>query len=209
MTEKSKELVCTPCALQFDKKVVFDLHISLVHETTISESGEMLAIEENQDFVLASEAIQKISPKTSASFPCESCNKVFTLNGSLKRHIKSIHEENRPFKCTACEKTFKLKNYLKRHFSSVHENKRPHKCTICKKTFKENNHLKRHFSSVHEMKKPHKCELCNLKFGFKFNLKAHNTRVHKWIKSNQSKEGDNSHDLSSVTNNKCDNYVPQ
>ena len=202
MTEKSKELVCTPCALQFDKKVVFDLHISLVHETTKSESGEMLAIEENQDCVLVSEAIQKISPKTSASFPCESCNKVFTLNGSLKRHIQCIHEKNRPFKCSACEKTFKLKNYLKRHFSSVHENKRPHKCTICKKTFKENNHLKRHFSSVHEKKKPHRCELCNLNFGFKFNLKAHVVRVH---------EGDNSNDPSTATKSKikCDNYVPQ
>ena len=76
---------------------MFDLHISLVHETTKSESGEMLAIEENQDFVLASEAIQKISPKTSASFPCESCNKVFNLNGSLKRHIISIHEEKKTF----------------------------------------------------------------------------------------------------------------
>ena len=62
MTEKSKELICTSCALQFDKKVVFDLHISLVHETAKSESGETLsAIEENQDFVPASEAIQKIS----------------------------------------------------------------------------------------------------------------------------------------------------
>ena len=62
MTEKLKELICTPCALQFDKKVVFDLHISLVHETAKSESGETLsAIEENQDF--ASEAIQTISCK--------------------------------------------------------------------------------------------------------------------------------------------------
>ena len=202
MTEKSKELVCTPCALQFDKKVVFDLHISLVHETTKSESGERLAIEGDQDFVIVSGAIQKISPKTSASFPCESCNKVFTLNGSLKRHIQCIHEKNRPFKCSACEKTFKLKNYLKRHFSSVHENKRPHKCIICKKTFKENNHLKRHFSSVHEKKKPHRCELCNLNFGFKFNLKAHIIRVH---------EGDNSNDPSTATESKikCDNYVPQ
>ena len=67
MTEKSKELVCTPCALQFDKKVVFDLHISLVHETTNSESGETIsAIEENQDF--ASEAIQKISCRGSRVF---------------------------------------------------------------------------------------------------------------------------------------------
>ena len=80
MTEKSKELICTSCALQFDKKVVFDLHISLVHETAKSESGETLsAIEENQDFVLASEPIPKIACKASASFPCESCNTIFTL----------------------------------------------------------------------------------------------------------------------------------
>ena len=193
MTEKSKELICTPCALQFDKKVVFDLHISLVHETAKSESGEALsAIEENQDFVLASEAIQKISCKTSAPFPCESCDKNFTLKINLKRHIKSIHEENRSFKCTVCEKTFKQKSNLKIHFSSVHEKKKviistptvkklreKKSCNwvfengiVCRKTFHKTCNLKVHMQ-MHRGIKPFQCYFCGQNFRQNSNLKNH------------------------------------
>ena len=61
MTEKSEDLFCNPCALQFDKKIVFDLHTSLLHETAKSESGETISF-----------------TKPSAPFQCERCNKIFT-----------------------------------------------------------------------------------------------------------------------------------
>ena len=172
MTEKSEDLFCNPCALQFDKKIVFDLHTSLLHETAEPESGETISF-----------------TKPSAPFQCERCNKFFTLKGSLNRHIKTIHEEHRPFKCTVCEKNFNRKYDLKMHFSSVHEKKKPCKCEvrceICTVKFAH------HVTQVHETErlKPYQCKwvlenglLCGKKLYKAHNLKVH-MQMHRGIKS--------------------------
>ena len=124
--------------------------------------------------------------KPSAPFQCERCNKIFTLKGSLNRHIRNVHEEHRPFKCTVCEKNFCQKYDLKVHFSSVHEKKKPCKCEIrceiCTVEFA-------HVTQVNERLKPYQCNwvlenglLCGKKLYKAHNLKVH-MQMHRGIKS--------------------------
>ena len=45
---------------------------------------------------------------------CEVCNKSFTQNNNLQRHLK-IHIGQKPSKCQICEKSFAQNDYLKSH----------------------------------------------------------------------------------------------
>ena len=45
------------------------------------------------------------------------------LNIEFKHHISSIHDENMPFKCKLCEERVSESGSLKTHIRSVHERK--------------------------------------------------------------------------------------
>ena len=44
-----RDLFCDKCSLQFDKKYVFDLHLSLVHEEEIKVKSEPKILEEQSE----------------------------------------------------------------------------------------------------------------------------------------------------------------
>ena len=94
------------------------------------------------------EAISKIETNS------YSCGKYFTESGSLKYHIKAIHEGQRNYKCHSCGKSFTQSGNLKKHIKRVHEWQRNHECDICEKSFAQllqlNNHV--HIKKIHETK---------------------------------------------------------
>ena len=77
--------------------------------------------------------------------------------GSLKRHIKSVHEGIKPFKCHICQYKSALKSGLKRHIISVHEGKKQVHCTFCNIGLSTKQKLKHHNSKFHEGAKPFQC----------------------------------------------------
>ena len=78
------------------------------------------------------------------------CNHMLS---KLKRHVESVHEENKSYKCVICDYSCSQKDYLKRHFESVHEGKKPFKCEICKYSCSKKSTMKMHTKSIHEKKK--------------------------------------------------------
>ena len=68
---------------------------------------------------------------------------------SLKIHISSVHEEEKPFKCGICQASFSAKGDMNRHISSVHEKKKPFNCGVCQASFSTKGDMNRHISSVH------------------------------------------------------------
>ena len=58
---------------------------------------------------------------------CGSCGKTFTVAGSLKKHIYTIHEGHKDHKCNTCGKSFSRAYDLKTHIHKIHEG---HKHTI-------------------------------------------------------------------------------
>lgn len=82
---------------------------------------------------------------------CEVCNKKFANNFSLKKHIKAIHNKERPFICNidGCKWTFAQQSPFARHQARRHgmvKNRNP--CPICSKEFPDSTyHLKRHLKA--------------------------------------------------------------
>jgi len=57
--------------------------------------------------------------------------KYVTTSASLKNHVESVHDKEKPFMCANYDYCWSQKPNLKRHDESVHGNKKPFKCKIC------------------------------------------------------------------------------
>ena len=64
--------------------------------------------------------------------------------------MNSVHEGQKNHKCDLCNKAFSENRDLKKHIKCVHEGLKNHKCDICDKAFSEPWKLKRHILTVHE-----------------------------------------------------------
>lgn len=53
------------------------------------------------------------------SINCPFCSKPM-MSGYMKRHIDSVHLKIKPFQCTSCDKSFSRNWDLKRHVKEVH-----------------------------------------------------------------------------------------
>ena len=85
---------CSRCSLQFDKKIVFDMHLSIVHK-------EIVEIEEES-------IILKDEPKLDTAnvlLVSDICDSKFETQIPLNQHIDSQHVENETFKCETCDYT--------------------------------------------------------------------------------------------------------
>ena len=100
--------------MQFDKKIIFDMHLSIVHKESVKIKEESLTCENETN--LGSEK---------ALFMCELCDPEFETDIILNQHILSHHKENKQFKCEICDHSFSKKSHLERHCESVHK-KRSH-----------------------------------------------------------------------------------
>ena len=108
-----KDWYCSRCSLQFDKKVIFDMHLSIVHK-------EIVEIKDKPN--LDTEKVLLM---------CDICDSKFETQITLNKHIDSQHVENKTFKCEICNRSYTKKATLKKHIESVHEEKKPFKCDIC------------------------------------------------------------------------------
>ena len=147
-----RDCYCDRCSLQFDKKYVFDLHLSLVHGENIEVKKETLISKENSQ---ESQMSEKQFPKSEVEkqLQCDECNSVSKTNQNLKRHITSVHEGKKPFKCKICSASFAQKNHLTGHIVTVHEGEKHFKCDICNASFTSKQRLTSHIVSFHEGKK--------------------------------------------------------
>ena len=137
------------CSLQFDNKVVYDMHMSLLHKE--AKNMEQSANEEIKKEPEFADKINSLQNKKCTGFIQKSRTKTTSIDEGKKLKV-----------CLYCDARFSFNSKLKRHVESVHEGKKPHKCSFCDYTCSEKGNLKMHIESVHEGKKLHKCSLCNL-----------------------------------------------
>lgn len=94
-------------------------------------------------------------PETSApvecgednKFRCKICQKGFSLQRLLNRHMK-CHSNVKRYLCTFCGKGFNDTFDLKRH-TRTHTGVRPYKCNLCEKSFTQRCSLESHCLKVH------------------------------------------------------------
>ena len=161
MEKRNRLLFCEKCLLQFDKKIVYDIHQSFVHKTR-----NKVEIEEK--------IIQTKEENDGLEIHCDNKKSMTSLQS-----LDSTHKGTKSHKCPICDYTASRKGHLKRHMESVHEGKKPHKCSICDYTASQKGTLGQHIQSVHEEIKPHKCSICEFSFSMKGNLRQHIQSVHE------------------------------
>ena len=90
-----RDMFCTDCSLQFNKKIVYDLHLSLVHgkKTNIKQEPNNCEITSEVSETLHENQIEY------KPLSCKICNSEFAYQDELNAHIASIHVGNIPFKC--------------------------------------------------------------------------------------------------------------
>jgi len=102
---------------------------------------------------------------------CPYCSKEFREKRSLDKHIRAIHEAERPFPCDVCPEAFRnqleLKNHMNRHMKDY-----PHKCDVCSMTFQKQESLTTHYR-LHTGEKPFVCPICDKKFTSEKNKRVH------------------------------------
>ena len=105
---------------------------------------------------------------------CEICEKQM-IKGSLKLHIREMHDGNRKVwervECKECKKSLRIDS-MKRHMNDVHGDK-PKPCRICKENIKVED-MDEH-KKVHQV---HKCEVCSKEFKCKKSLRKHALLIH-------------------------------
>ena len=87
----SSDWFCKKCNLQFGKKYVFDLHLSLVHGEKIEIKNEPL---ESEEVFQEPQASKKV---VDTCLKCKICSSLFKTKRNLKKHIESIHEGKKSF----------------------------------------------------------------------------------------------------------------
>ena len=91
------DLFCNECTLQFDKKYVFDLHMSLVHGEKMAEVKiEPQISKENFQERQAGEPVFQ-DHVVEIDIKCDICSSLFKTKNRMKRHIASVHEGKKPF----------------------------------------------------------------------------------------------------------------
>ena len=122
--------------------------------------------------------------KTSQTFPCDNCEKVWNWRWELKRHLRSHsrpptkQEIERNYKCAdnTCGKKFRLKNDLKQHMR-LHTGDNLSVCGVCQKKFTSKYAILHHVA-VHTGEKPFQCAMCGNQFTQPANLRTHVKNKH-------------------------------
>ena len=83
-----RDLFCEQCLLQFGKKYVFDLHLSLVHGKKVDFS----------EFQVDGD----ISKDNGENYPLAIGNYSCSQKVHMKEHIETVHEKKKSFKCAIC-----------------------------------------------------------------------------------------------------------
>lgn len=111
---------------------------------------------------------------------CHICGNVFKYSESLRRHLKTVHSDERPFKCHLCASSFNRNHNLTIHIKVVHQRQRvypkkkvPRLCDYCGKVLLSSRSLEEHISCMHTKRALYECDRCHTTFYRKLSFEKH------------------------------------
>ncbi|TDG43699.1 hypothetical protein AWZ03_009863 [Drosophila navojoa] len=104
-------------------------------------------------------------------YECDYCGKGFVESSNLRRHIASMHTQERPHTCTVCQRTFSRVYLLELH-KRTHTGERPYACSQCDRCFAQLSVLRTH-ERIHTGERRHSCSICQKTFSRQIQLKKH------------------------------------
>ncbi|XP_019753000.1 zinc finger protein 276 isoform X2 [Hippocampus comes] len=120
--------------------------------------------------------------------PHPGCNKVFTIDRYLQRHVKLILTE-RNYICDQCGQTFKQRKHLSVH-QMRHSGVKPLQCEVCGFQCRQRASLKYHMTKHKaEADLEFACLICSKRFEKAHNLNVHMSMVHPLTQTKVQKGG--------------------
>ena len=162
---KTKKKICKLCAWKFEDESLYEVHMSYVHknrdeleldvQANVNKYVNKLVYLENtqktqqkDDTIDSNSNPMAVFREIKKIYKCNICDVKFTENGSLKRHLVSVHGWKLPFYCNICDAKFVNRSNLKMHISSVHEKNKIFQCDICDANFSQKGSLERHIEGM-------------------------------------------------------------
>ena len=150
--QKQRNYVCPECQKTFQNKSHLRNHLQRVHlgmKQACPDCGKQVQdLHSHRQFVHL-----KVR-----NFPCDQCDTRCTTSTALKKHVSTVHLDQR----SECPECFEMVKHLEQHIRQRHrEAKRQHQCAECQKFFATGSYLAKHIMHVHlEMKQT--CTDCGL-----------------------------------------------
>ena len=142
--EISKDIDCDVPDSPNDQQC--DENVEPVFENSIKETAIESLSNDKGDFKHTSTKVMSYRNET-GQFPCNRCDKLFTIKCNLNQHIKSAHEGIK-YPCKNCRYEATTKTNLKTNILSVHEGiKFP--CDMCDYKATQNTNLIAHKKNKH------------------------------------------------------------
>ena len=115
-------------------------------------------------------------------FKCALCDQLFMEPGLMRKHVRTVHKEEKEYKCDPCDKIFPTLVDFRTHKNSVHKGYK-YKCNPCGRLYSTTNILQFHISeNVHEGNKngqDYECAICNQLFSEQSSLRKHVKKLHE------------------------------
>jgi len=144
-----RPLQCDQCEQSFNDKAGLKVHQEAKHGTGRSFTCDVCGKKFSAARFMTQHRREQHEEGEKRRIKCDLCD--FSSLGvrNLRKHIKTMHNENVPvFKCSYCSTTSKSKGNIIVH-EKIHTGDCPFKCDVCSKTFRRNHHLKNHLVKCH------------------------------------------------------------
>lgn len=162
-----KILKCPKCSQKFENQQLLQSH----SENCI---GKVKQKRDREYVHTNSESVKAVDDK----FQCLKCLQLFATRNKFSVHFHQKHKNN--LQCPICKKLITQFANLKRHIATVHQQEKRFKCTFqgCEKFFGQKQSLISH-QNTHTGLKPFACEHCIFKASDRSTLAKHRKKLHE------------------------------
>lgn len=170
--ETTGKYVCDVCNKSFDSKEKIQFHVRRHGDIKClcNVCGKWLSCRDNLNKHYRAVHLNE------KKHVCPMCGHRFTSSFRLKDHVNS-HKGIRAYSCNLCPTRFYNCSAVKRHMDTVHSDEKKYVCNVCSKAFKLPTNLKTHMFA-HTGVFEHPCGQCGKGFRRKNKMMQHIKEMH-------------------------------